>query len=1021
MSPQMGDAGARDMIRSDLDATLIVEAAAGTGKTTELVNRMIAALRTRRARIDKLAALTFTHKAAGELKVRLRQKLDEVRQTAPDTERENLEDALKRLEEASIGTIHSFCAQILRERPVEARIDPTFQDLPEQEQRRIYERAFRGWFERALDESRPGLRRALSRLAWNSGDASPVAELQMAGWKLMEWRDYRTAWARRPFDRDAEIGILCQQVRALAQSSARCPNKNDQLFKALAPARDLAIWMERADVRAIPDYDTLEGQLIKLLRALKKNDRKGKGTFADGVSRETVLASRDDLIQQLTQFAIRADADLAALLQSEMQGLIDHYQALKEHTGRLDFVDLLIKVRDLLRQSRDVRTFLQDRFTHIFVDEFQDTDPLQMEILLLLSADDPATSDPWCVNPKPGKLFVVGDPKQSIYKFRRADVSLYQQVRDYLLACNARLLHLTTSFRALRPIQECVNAAFAPVMLEDRAAGQVGYVPIQGGPAPLDGQPSVVVVPAPKPYGKRDVTKTAINLCLPDALVAFIEWVLNSSGWKIRHPEHANHLVPIEPRHIAVLFRRFANYGEDVGLAYVRSLESRDIPHLLVGSKSFHQREEVETLRAACTAVEWPEDELAVYATLRGSFFAIPDTLLLRYRYEVGRLHPLRPERGDSAADLKPISEALGIVADLHRSRNRRPFAETLNLLLEAARAHVGFALRPGGHQVLANVYRLVEYARSYEQTGGISFRGFVDELAARAQRMESPEAAVIDESADGVRLLTVHSAKGLEFPIVILGDMTANLAARDPDRYIDSERRLCATRLLWCAPWELTDHDAEERARERSEGIRVLYVAATRARDLLVVPAVGDKEMDGWVEPLNRGIYPRPVECRNSVAAAGCPRFGEATVLERPFALSQAEPSVRPGIHCPQAGEHRVVWWDPTKLRLRVDSKLGLRTFDLLQGDPGPSAEAYERWQHERQKATDKGSIAEYEILNPSTIMERPDTELSIEVVSVGADDERPSGPRFGVLVHAVLRDTGFDVNAVDRVGCAT
>src|SRR6516165_8258739 len=135
---------------------------------------------------------------------------------------------------------------------------------------------------------------------------------------------------------------------------------------------------------------------------------------------------------------------------------------------------------------------------------------------------------------------------------------------------------------------------------------------------------------------------------------------------------------------------------------------------------------------------------------------------------------------------------------------------------------------------------------------------------------MESPEAAVIDESADGVRLLTVHSAKGLEFPIVILGDMTANLAARDPDRYIESERRLCATRLLWCSPWELSDHAAEERARERSEGIRVSYVAATRARDLLVVPAVGDKEMDGWLEPLNRSVYPSPTEYRNSGAAPG-------------------------------------------------------------------------------------------------------------------------------------------------------
>ena len=1014
MSPQLGDRSARHIIRNQLEATLIVEAAAGTGKTSELVNRIIATLRSGRARIDGIAAVTFTHKAAGELKVRLRQKLDEARQTACHAERENLEDALKRLEEAAIGTIHSFCAQILRERPVEARIDPAFQDLPEQEQKRFYERAFRGWFERALEESRPGLRRALSRLAWDSGEDSPVGELQRAGWKLMEWRDYRAPWTRRPFDREPEIGILCQEVNVLAQLSARCRSKNDPLFKALAPVRDLATWMERANVRPTPDYDTLEGRLVKLHRLLKKNDWKGKGSFADDVRREDVLANRDALIRKLAQFVVRADADLARLLQSEMQDLIDRYQALKEQAGKLDFVDLLIKVRDLLRDSKDVRGFLQVRFTHIFVDEFQDTDPLQMEILLLLSADDAAICDPWQVNPKPGKFFVVGDPKQSIYKFRRADVGLYQAVRDHLVARGAKLVHLTTSFRALSPIQNCVNAAFAPVMREDTATGQVGYVPVEGGRAALDGQPGIIVVPAPRPYGKRDIAKTAINQCLPDALVAFIEWLLQASGWRIRDPERPDKLIPVEPRHIAVLFRRFANYGEDIARAYVRSLESREIPHLLVGSKSFHQREEVETLRAASTAIEWPEDELAVYATLRGSFFAISDTLLLRYRYEVGRLHPLRPI-SDQSADLNPIVEALGVLADLHRNRNRRPFAETINLLLEAARAHVGFVLRPGGHQVLANIYRVVEFARAYEQTGGISFRGFVDELVARARRMESPEAAVIDESADGVRLLTVHSAKGLEFPIVILGDMTANLAARDPDRYIDSGRRLCATRLLWCAPWELTEHDAEERARERSEGIRVSYVAATRARDLLVVPAVGDKEMDGWLEPLNRAVYPTVSEYRNACAAAGCPQFGPATVLDRPFPLSQPEPSIKPGLHSPQAGEHQVVWWDPAKLRLRVDSKLGLRAFELLQGDPGPSAEAYQCWQQARRQAIERGSKPDYDILNPSDMTEAPDSDSTLEVLAADVAGVHPTGSRFGVLVHAVLRDAGFDLNAVD------
>jgi ATP-dependent exoDNAse (exonuclease V) beta subunit len=1016
MTEGLGDEVARAMIRSDLDATLLVEAAAGTGKTTELVHRIVAVLRGGRTKIDHIAAVTFTHKAAGELKVRLRQALDEARREASSQEREHLEDALKRLEEAAIGTIHSFCAQILRERPVEARIDPGFQDLPEQEQKRLYERAFHGWFERALEDSRPGLRRALSRLAWNS-DSSPIDELQIAGWKLMEWRDYRARWARRPFDREQQIDALCRGVADLANVSAQCRNKKDYLYLALAPARDLATWMERANVRPTQDYDTLEGQLVKLLRSLKKNDRKGSGKFADNVSREDVLLQRDNLIQHLTEFVTSADADLAALLQSEMQDLMDAYHALKEKLGRLDFVDLLIKVRDLLRDNKEVRGFLQQRFTHIFVDEFQDTDPLQMEILLLLSAVDAAVNDPRQVVPKPGKLFVVGDPKQSIYKFRRADVSLYQEVRDQLVARGAHLVHLSTSFRALRPIQQCVNAAFAPVMQDDAASAQVGYVPVEGGRPAIDGQPSVVVVPAPTPYGKQDVSKTAINRCLPDAVVAFIEWLIQQSGWKIRDPEDPEQLIGIQARHIAVLFRRFANYGEDVSRGYVRALESRDIPHLLVGSRSFHQREEVETLRAACTAIEWPDDELAVYATLRGSFFAIADTLLLRYRYEIGRLHPIRPPATELAADLTPIGEALATLANLHRNRNRRPFAETLNHLLEATRSHVGFVLRPGGHQVLANVYRVVELARGYEQTGAISFRGLVDELKARAGRLDSGESAVFEESADGIRLLTVHSAKGLEFPVVILGDMTANIAARDPDRYIDPKQRLCATRLLWCAPWELMDHGAEERARERSEGVRVSYVAATRARDLLVIPAVGDKETEGWLEPLNKAIYPRATEYRNACAGPGCPNFGETTILERPFSLSQPEPSVKPGLHSPQQGDHHVVWWDPTKLRLRIDAKLGLRTFELLQGDPGPSDRSYQQWRDRRKRSIEAGSRPTYQISNPSEIAEEPDAGIPLEVISGSAVSGRPSGQRFGALVHAVLRDAGFDATAVQRL----
>jgi len=159
-------------------------------------------------------------------------------------------------------------------------------------------------------------------------------------------------------------------------------------------------------------------------------------------------------------------------LHSALQAPLAEYEQLKTRAGRLDFLDLLIKARDLIRDNRAVRSELQRRYTHLFIDEFQDTDPLQVEILLLLSANDPAATDWRRAHPVPGKLFVVGDPKQSIYRFRRADIALYEEVKARLVEAGAVVLHLTTSFRAPRSIQSFINAAFSPAMTARPDRGQ---------------------------------------------------------------------------------------------------------------------------------------------------------------------------------------------------------------------------------------------------------------------------------------------------------------------------------------------------------------------------------------------------------------------------------------------------------------------------------------------------------------------------------------------------------------------
>jgi ATP-dependent exoDNAse (exonuclease V) beta subunit len=329
---------------------------------------------------------------------------------------------------------------------------------------------------------------------------------------------------------------------------------------------------------------------------------------------------------------------------------------------------------------------------------------------------------------------------------------------------------------------------------------------------------------------------------------------------------------------------RFLSFGEDITQPYVRALEARGVPHVLVGGKSFHNREEIETIRAALSAVEWPDDELSVFAALRGALFAVGDEELLEWRHRFGGFHPFRiPEGFRLPADgvqlpasgsqvpasglphLQPIADALRVLQTLHRRRNYRPVAETVQDLLDTTRAHVGIVLRTAGEQALANVLHIAELAREYESSGGLSFRGFVDELRVAAETAQASEAPILEDASDGVRLMTVHKAKGLEFPVVILADLTCKLARAEAGRWLDPDRRVCALKLGGWAPIDLLLHDAEEGARDRAEAERLAYVAATRAKDLLVVPAIGD----GSYERLARSDHAGAVSARNRAPLA--------------------------------------------------------------------------------------------------------------------------------------------------------
>jgi len=1031
MSRVASDADARAAIAGDLDTTLIVEAAAGTGKTTELVHRILAVLSKTDVKIDEIVAVTFTEKAAGELKLRLREKLEEER-AASGTEVARLEAALAKLEEAHVNTIHGFCADLLRERPVEARVDPIFRVLTEPEAGRLYARAFSAWLQDALKNPPEGVQRALRRTSMPAfGDRredGPIDRLRGAGRALAEWRDFPCPWSRPPFDRRGRIERHIDALHRLAELTLNPVNRRDNLFYDTDAVRRISRQIALEQSFGHEDLYGWEARLVDLTRDRGfSRTRKGSGyKFSQSVTRTEVLNARDQLFADLQQFRLDADADLAAALQQELAGATARYQALKQAAGALDFNDLLARARDLIRGDESIRRYLQRKFKRIFVDEFQDTDPVQAEILLML-ADD-----------VPGKLFIVGDPKQAIYRFRGTDVGTYWDVSRELQTKGADLLQLTKSYRSVPAIQKFVNAAFRPDMTGDARTLQARYVPLEEHRRGDDTQPAIVALPVPSPYGRGarlQASAKAIESSLPDAIGAFVEWLLDPQhGWTVAEGADDTR-KPVQPRHIAILFRRFVSFGEDVTRKYVDAIEARGIPHLLVGGKAFHGREEVETIRAALAAIEWPDDELSVFATLKGSLFAIDDEHLLEFRHRFGRFHPFRIPRelggnsgdelaltGEPAAHLMPIALALRALQGLHRARNYRPVADTIGRLIAETRAHVGLILRPAGEQALANVLHVAELARQYEAGGGISFRGFIDELRGAATSTDAAEAPILEEGSDGVRLMTVHKAKGLEFPVVILADLTCKMSRADASRYLDSSRRLCAVKIGGWAPHELHEHGEDEVARDEAEGVRLAYVAATRARDLLVVPALGDEPWDGgWFGPLNRALYPATTDRRSSRRGPKCPAFkSKDTVLERPNGEPAGPATVCPGEHVFAADGYSVVWWDPHALDLDKRAPFGLRRDDLIVKDVpkhvvGDGRGRYDRWQLARHDARARGAIPSITVrtVGEAAAAATADGDVAggVPIVSLpGRDAARSGGAAFGALVHAVLAVAPFD-----------
>lgn len=996
------DAAARERIRRDHDTTLIVEAAAGTGKTTSVVGRVVEMVAAGAARIGQIAAITFTEKAAGELRLRIRQGLESRIEEAAEGPEEaaaglRLEAALSQIEEASIGTIHAFCATILRERPIEAGVDPDFQILTDAEQRAFFDRVFRRFVDRQLEGPGPGIARLLRRS--RNPMVSPLDVLHQAGLRLLDYRSLDAPWKRRAWDAETAILELVERpggeerepvpslfmLEELYRSLPKDPPgaRPNWLIRSLAAAADLAREIRVREAASGRDLDWLE-QALAELRVPAYGGRTPSGF-------PHTRRWRDGFRTRLAAFQQKSNADLAALLREDLRGLVDDYEHAKAKAGLLDFDDLLLRTRSLLRDHAEVRRELAGRFRHIVVDEYQDTDPMQTEIVLLLTAEEPPDGDWGEAVPDPGRLCLVGDPKQSIYRFRRADVGHYLRVKQRLLASGAAEVRLTTNFRSVPGVCDFVNRNLGPKFETSPGLGglarQVDYVPLHAAREPMPGPALAAIRLAHAPYVKH------LEEQEPKAVAAFVGGLLDS-GFAVSSPD-GGASRPVEPSDICLLFRRFRSYRRLVPQPYADALQDLGIPHSLAAVQTYIGSAELSFLRAALTAVEFPEDELSVYATLRGPLFAIPDQdlFLFRERHPEIRLRPARArlleldDDNDAGQVDRTIRDGLAFLYDLHRRRTHQPLAVTLQQLLGRHRAETGFAFWNSPDQVLSNLRRLAEAARAFEARGELSFRGFVEQLASEAENPDAGSAHAIDEDVRGVRIMTTHTAKGLEFPVVVLCDGAVQRHGR-ASRIVNAAERLYACDLgAGIVPWDLLERTPAEEAEDLAELDRLLYVAMTRARDLLAAPvSEGDFPEESLLAPVAAGLKPL---------------LGHGAIAPRTGGLGPASGA--------DGRRGTGSLWD----LLRMDA----------EGDASGSGKAAEAaFLARRQQAIGRGQVPTRRAI-PATAfagLEADDDLREVDVERLGVegpprDSGRPAGVAFGELVHRVLEQIPFDADEAE------
>lgn len=841
------------------DRCVAVTAGAGAGKTRVLVNRYIGLLESGECDVENIVAITFTNKAANEMKERIREMVTQAIASGA-AKGDRWESVKDRLSAAYIGTIHSFCGRLLRENPVEARVDPRFSVLDEVESKIILGRSARAAVLHVLDSgvaeveslvSEMGLAKVVSAVM-KTYSAIRGTGKSLEDAEKLSWETFRRAASGTV----SIVDQLEQELDALLDLERQGRENPATLhpFKEVRPSVMQALaTVRRAANGSVPEGISVSvaGDILKDLEALKRS-------FNSRIRREPYKSIRES-VQALAGELSACVWDLV-VIPTALRGFFRILREIDERYARekklriaLDYEDLQLKARDLLKRHESVLEFYRRKFKHIMIDEFQDTNGLQEEIIRLLCGESLGEGP---------ILFIVGDPKQSIYKFRGAEVSIFNRVKEDISRSGGEGISLARNFRTASPIMDVINAFFERLMQPAQFEGEglldrlspgrasqlieferVVYEPIIAERRKEDDPPRVELLVAPRDRSgvreqvafEADILARRIRQLVEEK--AEIVYEEHTEGGRKREVAR-----PVKYGDIAILFAAGTRMKE-----YERALYEAGVPYYTVSGRGFYETEEVRDVLTLLKCINSEADLISLAGSLRSPFFGVSDETLLKLVMDKGDLAIGLMEFEDvkdlSGDERERLSFAKGVIQEARSLRSRLSAHELIEFLLERTGYEAYVLTRFAGTRALANLRKLVRIAESFFDVPEIltlsDFLEHVDLL--KTSGVKEAEAAVEAETGDTVKLMTIHASKGLEFPVVAVADLGTKFNLDLPDVIFDRDLGLGLSMVveglgegkMSSLKYALVSLDRWRAIEERK---RQLYVAMTRARDYLIL-----------------------------------------------------------------------------------------------------------------------------------------------------------------------------------------